>query len=63
MTEHELEELHLLQTKGQNPRTKHTDTLPTLEVCKLINDEDATIARATQACLPGIAAAIDDVAP
>src|SRR5882757_2459416 len=63
MTKHNLSDLHLLQTESQNPRTKNIDTLPTPEVCKLINEEDATVTGAVQKCLPEIAAAIDAVAP
>ncbi|RAY14302.1 N-acetylmuramic acid 6-phosphate etherase [Actinomadura craniellae] len=48
-----------LPTEARNPRTYDVDTLPTLEVLRLINDEDATVARAVAAVLPQIAQVVD----
>ena len=56
-------DLSKLQTESQNARTKNIDTVSTLEMCKLINDEDATVAQAVEKCLPVIAAAIDACSP
>ena len=58
-----LSDLHLLQTEGQNVRPEQIDTLTTKKVCKLINDEDSTVAGEVRGCLPDIAAAIDAAAP
>ncbi len=48
-------------TEGRNPRTAAIDTLPTLDVLRLINDEDATVAGAVCQALPDIARAVDAV--
>lgn len=48
-------------TESRNPRTAAIDTLPTLEVLRLINDEDATVAGAVRQALPDIARAVDAV--
>ncbi|MEX1296659.1 MAG: N-acetylmuramic acid 6-phosphate etherase [Candidatus Limnocylindrales bacterium] len=46
-------------TEGRNPRTLEIDTLPTLEVLELLNDEDARVAPAVRAVLPELARAVD----
>lgn len=46
-------------TEGRNPRTADIDRLPTLDVLRLINDEDAVVAGAVAAALPAIAAVVD----
>lgn len=48
-----------LQTEGRNPRSTHIDTVSTIELCRIINDEDTTIAPAVRKCLSVIARAID----
>ena len=48
-------------TESRNPRTAGIDTLPTLEVLRLINDEDATVAGAVCRALPQIAEAVDAI--
>ncbi|NLT41885.1 MAG: N-acetylmuramic acid 6-phosphate etherase [Anaerolineae bacterium] len=48
-------------TESRNPRSAAIDTLPTLEVLRLINDEDATVAGTVRRALPDIAQAVDAV--
>ncbi|WP_141581219.1 N-acetylmuramic acid 6-phosphate etherase [Actinomadura sp. WMMA1423] len=48
-----------LPTEGRNPRTLDVDTLPTLEVLRLINSEDATVPRVVGAVLPEVARLVD----
>jgi hypothetical protein len=45
MTKDDLSGLHLLRTKGENPRARTIDTLPILEVRKLIYNKNATVTR------------------
>jgi N-acetylmuramic acid 6-phosphate etherase len=56
------EALAALATEARNPASEHIDTLPTLDMMRVINDEDARIASAVQAELPRIAAAVDAIA-
>ena len=51
--------LEQLATEKINPLTRHIDTLNTLELAALINQEDAKVAPAVARELPAIAAAID----
>lgn len=51
-----------LTTEQRNPRTLHIDELPTLEIARLINEEDQGVPRAVHAILPDIARAIDLIA-
>jgi N-acetylmuramic acid 6-phosphate etherase len=46
-------------TEGRNPRTLLIDTLPTLDVLELLNDEDARVAPAVREALPALARAVD----
>ncbi|MFO7320107.1 MAG: N-acetylmuramic acid 6-phosphate etherase [Chloroflexota bacterium] len=48
-----------MQTEQRNPRSKHIDQLPTLDVLRIMNDEDATVAAAVREALPDIARAVD----
>ncbi|MFN2154533.1 MAG: N-acetylmuramic acid 6-phosphate etherase [Anaerolineae bacterium] len=48
-------------TEAPNPRTSDIDTLSSLEIVTLINDEDARGAGAGRAQLPGIAHAVDAI--
>jgi N-acetylmuramic acid 6-phosphate etherase len=48
-----------MQTEDRNIRTRHIDQLPTLDVVRLMNDEDATVAAAVRQALPAIAQAVD----
>jgi N-acetylmuramic acid 6-phosphate etherase len=54
--------LSTLPTESRNPATEHIDQLPTLEMLRIINDEDAKVAAAVRAELPHIAKAIDEIA-
>ena len=52
-------ELRKLDTEQRNQRTMQIDTLPTLEMLTLINEEDHRVAEAVKAVLPEIAKAVD----
>ena len=52
-------ELRKLDTEKRNQRTMQIDTLPTLEMLTLINEEDHRVAEAVKAVLPEIAKAVD----
>lgn len=56
-------DLSLLQTESRNYETTNIDNVSTLDMCNMINAEDAKIAIAVKACLPAVAAAIDATAP
>jgi N-acetylmuramic acid 6-phosphate etherase len=51
-----------LPTEARNPLSAHIDELPTLEMLRLMNDEDAKVAAAVAAELPAIARAVDAIA-
>jgi N-acetylmuramic acid 6-phosphate etherase len=51
-----------LATEARNSSTEHIDELPTLDMLRLINDEDAKVAAAVAAVLPETAKAIDEIA-
>ncbi|MFD4530063.1 N-acetylmuramic acid 6-phosphate etherase [Streptomyces sp. NPDC058470] len=55
-------ELETLTTEAFRPELAEIDQLPTAEIARLMNGEDATVPAAVAARLPLIAAAIDDVA-
>ena len=55
-------ELDKLTTEQRNPNTARIDELSTLEMARLINEEDKKIALAVEAILPEIAKAIDLIA-
>jgi N-acetylmuramic acid 6-phosphate etherase len=46
-------------TEGRNPQTTEIDRLSTLDVLRLLNAEDATVAGAVAAALPALARAVD----
>ena len=46
-------------TERRNPRTLEIDTLSSLEILQLLNDEDARVAPAVRAALPQLAQAVD----
>lgn len=46
-------------TELRNPRTREIDVVPTLEMLRLINTEDAMVPRAVAAVLPELARAVD----
>jgi N-acetylmuramic acid 6-phosphate etherase len=54
--------LAALATEARNPRTQNIDQLPTLDMVRLINDEDAKVAAAVATVLPEVAQAIDAIA-
>ena len=47
-------------TEERNPASVHIDRLPTLEVLRLLNAEDATVPTAVSAVLPDLARLVDD---
>ena len=48
-----------IKTEARNSRTEHIDTLSTLDMVRLINEEDATVALAVKAEVERIAEAVD----
>ncbi|MEU1706526.1 N-acetylmuramic acid 6-phosphate etherase [Streptomyces sp. NPDC005706] len=63
MTSHDLRnELESLTTEAFRPELAEIDRLPTLDIARLMNGEDAGVPAAVAARLPHIAAAIDAVA-
>jgi N-acetylmuramic acid 6-phosphate etherase len=54
--------LATLLTEARNPLTNHIDELPTLDMLRLISDEDRKAVDAVLAVLPSIAKAVDAVA-
>ena len=57
-----MQTLASLATEARNPATEDIDKLSTLEMLRLINQEDAKVAAAVAAELPRIAAAVDAIA-
>jgi len=53
--------LATLLTESRNPATEHIDQLPTLDMLRVINEEDAKVAQAVAAVLPEIAKAVDEI--
>ncbi|MBR1645816.1 MAG: N-acetylmuramic acid 6-phosphate etherase [Selenomonadaceae bacterium] len=56
------ENFSALTTEQINPATAHIDECSTLEMVRLINDEDKKIAAAVEKVLPEIARAVDKIA-
>ncbi len=56
------EQLGTLLTETRNPTSTHIDQLSTLDMLRVINDEDARVALAVREQLPQIASAIDAIA-
>jgi N-acetylmuramic acid 6-phosphate etherase len=56
------ETLAALSTESRNPASEHIDTLPTLDMLRVINTEDALVPVAVAAEIPHIAAAVDAIA-
>ncbi|WP_391528394.1 N-acetylmuramic acid 6-phosphate etherase [Photorhabdus akhurstii] len=54
--------LNSMVTESRNPASANIDTLPTLEMLKLINDEDKKVALAVEQTLPKIAEIVDKIA-
>jgi N-acetylmuramic acid 6-phosphate etherase len=61
LTKSASEHLAALPTEARNPRSARIDELSTLEMLRVINDEDATIAAAVRAKLPDVGAVVDAV--
>ncbi|MEO6983437.1 MAG: N-acetylmuramic acid 6-phosphate etherase [Edaphobacter sp.] len=57
-----MQTLATLSTEARNPATEHVDQLPTLDMLRVMNEEDATVAAAVAATLPQIAQAVDAIA-
>ncbi|NGQ94890.1 N-acetylmuramic acid 6-phosphate etherase [Brevibacillus sp. SYP-B805] len=57
-----LENLHELTTEMRNPRTEDLDRLPTLEILRVMNEEDKKVAYAVERVLPEIARAVEMIA-
>ncbi|MCF1600127.1 N-acetylmuramic acid 6-phosphate etherase [Streptomyces muensis] len=55
-------ELDSLTTEAFRPELAEIDRLPTLDIARLMNGEDAAVPGAVARCLPEIAAAIDAIA-
>ncbi len=62
MPPHDTAALGTLLTESRNPASEHLDELSTLDMLRVINDEDATVASAVRAELPNIARAVDEIA-
>jgi len=58
-TRNDVENLDSLPTEQPNPRSRDLDTKSSLEIARIINTEDATVAAAVEKALPEIAKAID----
>lgn len=54
-------DLSRITTEQRNPKTAAIDTLPTLEMLRVINQEDARVAPAVAEQLPHIAQAVDGI--
>ncbi|WP_414649458.1 N-acetylmuramic acid 6-phosphate etherase [Edaphobacter sp.] len=57
-----MQNLAALPTELRNPATEHIDQLSTLDMLRIINDEDARVAAAVAQVLPETARAIDAIA-
>lgn len=57
-----MENFSTLTTERINPATVHIDECTTLEMVKLINDEDKKVAEAVELVLPEVAKAVDAIA-
>ena len=62
MQNNDIASLGSLLTEARNPASEHLDELSTLDMLRVINDEDATVAAAVRAELPSIAKAVDEIA-
>jgi N-acetylmuramic acid 6-phosphate etherase len=54
--------LAALPTEARNPASEHIDQLPTIDMLRIINQEDAKVASAVAAEIPNIAKAVDAIA-
>jgi N-acetylmuramic acid 6-phosphate etherase len=53
--------LENLLTERRNPASEHIDTLPTVDILRIINNEDRTVADAVAAAIPQIGQAVDAI--
>ena len=51
-------QLEKMITEGSNTASAEIDRVSTLEMCRIINDEDKTVPLAVERVLPDIAAAV-----
>jgi N-acetylmuramic acid 6-phosphate etherase len=53
--------IHLsdLQTEARNPQSSRIDTATTTELCRILNDEDASVSTAVKTQIPIIAQVIE----
>ncbi len=54
--------LNSLATEKPNPKSMHIDRLEAVDICRIINDEDQTVAAAVERDIPQIALAAETVA-
>src|SRR5918998_3907801 len=52
---------HVPVTEQENPRTREIGTLPTLDVVRLMNDEDSYVSEAVRRVLPEVAGAVERI--
>ncbi|HEX5709258.1 MAG TPA: N-acetylmuramic acid 6-phosphate etherase [Pyrinomonadaceae bacterium] len=52
---------HIPVTEMENPRTREIGSLPTLDVVRLMNDEDSHVAEAVRQVLPEVAGAVERI--
>ena len=52
-----------LQTEGRNSNSNNIDQVETVELCRILNEEDSTVTTAVQKCIPVTAQAIDALEP
>ena len=52
-------DLQKISTERRNPASAHIDELPTVEMLRIINEEDKKVALAVEKILPEIAQAVD----
>ncbi len=57
-----MSELSSTINKEQNPETGHLSELPLIEVLKLLNEHDATVAVSIRKVLPDVAKAVELIA-
>ena len=56
------DEIRNLRTEAVNPSSAQLDTMPALEIARVMNAEDKRVAHAVEGALPAVARAIDAVA-
>ena len=57
-----MNKIESLSTEGRNPNSMNLDQVSTLEMVKIMNNEDAKVAAGISTVLPEIAQAIDRAA-